>query len=572
MKISIIVPISDNYKYADRAIISLINQTYKNIEILICLNGNSHTYNKKIIKKFSSFKKIIFYIKKKKDIVDALNLLTDKAKGQFIARLDCDDVSSPTRIENQLKKVREDNLQFLSTDGEVVDYKFDKIYYHKTNFNKKFYTNPILHPSIIIKSKILKKLKYKKIPYAEDYELYLRLEKSGVNLINLKKPLLYYQLNLKNLINKKRAFFVNLSTLVVSKAFRENLEVNENFFPKIKYDNNFSAIYKNYLNNYIFEKNKFKKAIYLFIILFTKKNLIKKTLISRILNYFRIKRSIKLIKKKKTIASNPLVSIIIPTFNSEKTIVKTLKSIFNQSYKNIEVIIIDNSDNKKTINIIKKNFKNNKIKIYYIKNKIINGEARNIGVKKSSRSSKIIAFCDSDDWWKSNKIKRQIEVMHEKKLNLVCTNYDFYNPSTKKLIKNYFKIPFTTINFEMLARKNILGTSSIIMTKNLFFKAGGFPESKYFYSFEDYFLWLKLSSKEKFYFLDENLTVYRDDRKNSASNRSLSLFSQRIRLIMYYLIKLDLFNFFKILSGNVALFSSKIFKLENKKNEYINLL
>ena len=572
MKISIIVPISDNYKYADRAIISLINQTYKNIEILICLNGNSHTYNKKIIKKFSSFKKIIFYIKKKKDIVDALNLLTDKAKGQFIARLDCDDVSSPTRIENQLKKVREDNLQFLSTDGEVVDYKFDKIYYHKTNFNKKFYTNPILHPSIIIKSKILKKLKYKKIPYAEDYELYLRLEKSGVNLINLKKPLLYYQLNLKNLINKKRAFFVNLSTLVVSKAFRENLEVNENFFPKIKYDNNFSAIYKNYLNNYIFEKNKFKKAIYLFIILFTKKNLIKKTLISRILNYFRIKRSIKLIKKKKTIASNPLVSIIIPTFNSEKTIVRTLKSIFNQSYKNIEVIIIDNSDNKKTINIIKKNFKTDKIKIYYIKNKILNGEARNIGVKKSSRSSKIIAFCDSDDWWKSNKIKRQIEVMHEKKLNLVCTNYDFYNPSTKKLIKNYFKIPFTTINFEMLARKNILGTSSIIMTKNLFFKAGGFPESKYFYSFEDYFLWLKLSSKEKFYFLDENLTVYRDDRKNSASNRSLSLFSQRIRLIMYYLIKLDLFNFFKILSGNVALFSSKIFKLENKKNEYINLL
>ena len=60
MKISIIVPISDNYKYADRAIISLINQTYKNIEILICLNGNSHTYNKKIIKKFSSFKKLFF--------------------------------------------------------------------------------------------------------------------------------------------------------------------------------------------------------------------------------------------------------------------------------------------------------------------------------------------------------------------------------------------------------------------------------------------------------------------------------------------------------------------------------
>ena len=71
-----------------------------------------------------------------------------------------------------------------------------------------------MHPSIIIKSKILKKLNIKNL-YAEDYELYLRLEKSGVNLINLKKPLLYYQLNLKNLINKKRAFFVNLSTLLL---------------------------------------------------------------------------------------------------------------------------------------------------------------------------------------------------------------------------------------------------------------------------------------------------------------------------------------------------------------------
>ena len=65
-----------------------------------------------------------------------------------------------------------------------------------------------------------------------------------------------------------------------------------------------------------------------------------------------------------------MVSIVVPTYNSEKTIYKTLKSLVNQTYKNFEIIIVDNSESKKTINVIKKYFgENKKIKIKQIKKK-----------------------------------------------------------------------------------------------------------------------------------------------------------------------------------------------------------
>ena len=78
----------------------------------------------------------------------------------------------------------------------------------------------------------------------------------------------------------------------------------------------------------------------------------------------------------------------MPTFNSEKTIYKTLKSIFDQTYNNIEVVVVDNSRNNKTINIINKYFKN--VKIIKLKDYVMPAEARNIGVRNTSKKSKFL--------------------------------------------------------------------------------------------------------------------------------------------------------------------------------------
>ena len=146
----------------------------------------------------------------------------------------------------------------------------------------------------------------------------------------------------------------------------------------------------------------------------------------------------------------------------------------------------------------------------------------------------------------------------------------FLNLKKKNYIKNYFKIPFKIINFSLLSITNLIGTSSVLINKKLFNEVKGFPESKYFYSFEDYFLWLKISKVTNFYFLDNNLTIYRDDRKNSATKNSRSFVSQRLRLLLFFLFSFDFKHFLKFLMNNLKI----IFKAKSnaKKHEYINLL
>ena len=136
MKVSIILPISFNYSDAERSIISCLNQTYKNIEILICLNGNKLEFNQNLIKKFKVYKKIKFYVKNYNNIVDALNFLISKATGKYIARIDADDICKIDRVEKQLKFAFRNNCDFVSSNSRVISDKDQFEYNHKTNFRK----------------------------------------------------------------------------------------------------------------------------------------------------------------------------------------------------------------------------------------------------------------------------------------------------------------------------------------------------------------------------------------------------------------------------------------------------
>ena len=107
-------------------------------------------------------------------------------------------------------------------------------------------------------------------------------------------------------------------------------------------------------------------------------------------------------KKEKKIK----VDIILPNFNSAEYIKETIKSILNQSFKNWNLIIVDDCSNIKTKNILKKYSKNKKIKIFWLKKNKGAGFCRNYAIKKSKAS--YIAFIDSDDIWKKEKLDTQI--------------------------------------------------------------------------------------------------------------------------------------------------------------------
>ena len=573
MIISVLLPISNNEPASYQAINSILNQTYKNYEILICLNGNNKKFDDKIIDNYKKIKKIKFFKIKEKNIVLALNYLILKAKGKFCARIDADDLCKPERFEEQINFIKKKNIDFLSSNCEVNE-NGKLSYIHKTNISKSLFTNPIVHPTIMIKTKIIKSFKYKNIPFAEDYELYQRLYKNGVRLENIDKELIIYNRNIKNIKNKERAFYQILSTIIIAKAFQENNSVNENFFSKVKISREFKKNYVIYLKYYLLNKN---VSRYFFLLFFSilSHDIIKKNIQGKLLYFFRKKitnhiKKIKLVKKRNI--KSPLVSFVIPTYNSEKTIIKTIQSIKSQTYKNIEIVVVDNSNTNKTINIINSHF--NKIKIIQIKKKILPAEARNIAVRNISKKSKFISFCDSDDFLKKNKTVTQIKIMQNENLDISCTNMDTYDVNKNIKSTSIFNIPFNFFDEKILFYKNFIATSSVIMSKELFHSVNGFPVSKYFYSFEDYFFWLKVAKKTKIRFIDKSLLIYRIDNQNSASSRSKNIINQRIRILLYYMKCFDLKAILKILISNFNLFKNwfirKIIKLH--KNEYIDLL
>ena len=94
-------------------------------------------------------------------------------------------------------------------------------------------------------------------------------------------------------------------------------------------------------------------------------------------------------------------SVVIPTFNMEGFLRKSIKSVLNQNYKNFEIIVIDNFSKDNTKKLIK-NFKNKKIKFFQIKNGGVIGKSRNLGIKKSKGNW--IAFLDADDMWFKNRL------------------------------------------------------------------------------------------------------------------------------------------------------------------------
>ena len=161
---------------------------------------------------------------------------------------------------------------------------------------------------------------------------------------------------------------------------------------------------------------------------------------------------------------NKLISVIIPTYNSEKYIQKCISSVLNQTYENFEIIIIDNNSSDNTINIIN-SFSSNKIKILNVVNNGNISISRNLGIKNSTGSW--IAFLDSDDFWekdKLNKLSKKLEnydlIYHNMNIlknNKILKNYNFLfsklNTGHSSLIENLCKNGNPIINSSVVVRK-----------------------------------------------------------------------------------------------------------------------
>ena len=214
---------------------------------------------------------------------------------------------------------------------------------------------------------------------------------------------------------------------------------------------------------------------------------------------------------------NNQVDIIIPVFNSQKFISKTLKSVFRQTFRNWKLIIIDDASTDNTRIIIKKICKKikDKKKIIIFKNNTNKGQAlsRNIGLKYSK--SKFVTFLDSDDFWDKNKLKNQINFM-------LSNNYDFTYTDYKIIKNNQIKkitVP-DFFNYKKFIHNSSINTCSMILKKkiikNIFFKNLRFSE--------DYFFKCQILRKGYIAYKCPRSYAYYLLRKDSLQSNRLSVF------------------------------------------------
>ena len=200
------------------------------------------------------------------------------------------------------------------------------------------------------------------------------------------------------------------------------------------------------------------------------------------------------------------IDIILPNFNSSKFLNQTLKSILKQTYKNWRLVIIDDCSDLKTINILKKYTKDKRIKIFWLKKNKGAGFCRNYAIKKTK--SPYIAFIDSDDIWKKNKLKNQINFMTKNNYSFTYTYYETFG-ERKRII-----IPPLKFNFLSFIHNTSIATSTM-MIKRSEIKNIKFTNTKIC---EDYFFKCKLLKKVNYAFcLNKFLTKYRV-RKDSLQS------------------------------------------------------
>lgn len=224
---------------------------------------------------------------------------------------------------------------------------------------------------------------------------------------------------------------------------------------------------------------------------------------------------------------NKLVSIIVPAYNVEKYITETIDSIINQTYANIEIIIVNDGSSDTTPNIIDLYAKkDSRIKVIHQENKGLSG-ARNTGLLTAT--GEYLCIFDADDIMVTNKIERQVnflEMNHD--IDIVYSNLiHFFDGQKKEYVLDIKKISRSP--YRELLEGNFINPNTILMKSHVFLTCGTFDESLRSAEDWDYFLTI---ARNNFIFgyVDEYLTRYRM-RKTSLSSDFSTMYETAITVL-----------------------------------------
>lgn len=195
-----------------------------------------------------------------------------------------------------------------------------------------------------------------------------------------------------------------------------------------------------------------------------------------------------------------LVSVVVPVYNAADHLRDTLDSIFNQTYKNLEVVAVDDGSSDDSVEILKSY--GDRVVVVQQAN-AGPAAARNLGVEKANGSW--IAFLDADDLWQPDKIEKQIQGLGG--CSWSYTDSIFMGGVNDGKRDSELNDKLSGEVLDALICCNFIGTSSVMIRRDVFLDIGGFDRS--LRSIQDWDLWMRVAGEHPIAYLDEPMVRYR---------------------------------------------------------------
>lgn len=201
-------------QYIEKSLESVLQQTYKDIEVIIMIDDPANEMLVDYVrKKTTEDCRIRYYVNEENiGLTASLNRAKSYVKGEYVARMDADDICVVDRIESQLSYLREYGLDIVGCNVKDIDEKGNFIIASTSTFptedkviKEYLKTNSAIpHPTWFVRREIYEKYDYVDFPACEDYELLTRLALDDVKMGNLKEPKLYYRINSNGISSSKK--------------------------------------------------------------------------------------------------------------------------------------------------------------------------------------------------------------------------------------------------------------------------------------------------------------------------------------------------------------------------------
>lgn len=507
-KVTIVIPVYNGSNFMKVAIDSAIAQTYDNKEILVINDGS--TDNGETEKIALSYGNKIRYIKKKNGgVATALNLAIKEMKGEYLSWLSHDDIYKTFKLEKQVEALNklDDKTTIIFSNVELIDEKGD--IFCTTNYSNLLKHEELcqgIYPvikgtvngcSMLISKKCFDKvgLFNENLKTSNDYEMWLRLFKEFKCYL-IEEPLIQYRIHKNQDTNKSPYTLKEANVLWVD--IINNLTIEEikswGFEP-------FNVYMDLYFQMYYSKYNEAYPVAY---------------------------------KKAKEIydKSTPKVSIIMPCYNSEKYIEKAIQSVLEQTYRNFELIIIDDDSTDKTWEIIEQYAKKDFRVICTKKDENEKGISKSMNKGIEMARGKYITRMDSDDIIIPEKILRQVQFLDENEEYGICSvNIAMMDNLGNVYNENVYpeqKVPseWTFLWTNPVPNAPCMYRTSIIKGNNITFSN--------LRTAEDYDFLEKLITKTKVYMINLPLYYYRYNEKSTYNRNRIETFKNSLDISKKY--------------------------------------